>query len=98
MSEIKEMLIERNVKYSYPSSARVSFVRLKIMGESTLLTRPKATDIISGALLAMLLPAMIDPVDLSGIALVMAFFQKEASHHGSCRRNFSKPYTSCSEF
>jgi hypothetical protein len=76
---------------SYPSSARVSLVRLKVMGASTRLTRPKATDITSGASSVIfigedptILPSFtIVPADLSVVALVIAFFQKDASHHGS---------------
>jgi hypothetical protein len=64
-----------------------------MMGASTRLTRPKATDITSGASSSSvifigedptILPLFtIVPADLSVVALVIAFFQKDASHHGS---------------
>ena len=106
---IREVYLRSYQKHhhTYPSSVRVSLVRLKMMGASTRRTRPNAMFIASAlsvpalhgdsidALFSLAIPlALPDPIEIPDIVFVIAFRQKPASHHGSCLRNLRRPYTS----
>jgi hypothetical protein len=92
-----------------PSSARVFLVRLNMMGAKTRRTRPKAA--LAPAANSRGDDSFIPPFSLTileelrakvetpeEMASAMELRQNAGSHHGSCLRNLSRPYTSESEF
>ena len=85
----------RLVCCSYPFWSRESLVRRSIKGVSSLRTLSRANCIPVGCLGSV---GSFLVAEESRSTLVMAAFQKPCSHHGSCRRNFSRAYTSCNEF
>mgnify|MGYP006969954292 CR=1 FL=1 len=81
-----------------PSAVSVDLVRRNKMGANKRRTRPKAAMEEKSFVSSFALISSEEFPLQTATGSVMAFRQNAAPHHGSCRRNFSRPYTSCNEF